>query len=112
MIFRTIDANCSSTYGTISNVCGFITVDTNGKKGPNAFGYDMFTIYITKDRLVPMGTDGDNKPFERSCDRNNANPVSGWTNKFIGCAAWVLYNENMDYLHCDGLSWAGKTKCD
>lgn len=28
-----------------------------------------------------------------------------------GCTAWVIFNENMDYLHCDDLSWNGKTKC-
>ena len=21
------------------------------------------------------------------------------------CTAWVIYNENLDYLHCDDLSW-------
>jgi hypothetical protein len=29
-----------------------------------------------------------------------------------GCTAWILYNENMDYLLCDDLSWGGKTRCD
>ena len=29
-----------------------------------------------------------------------------------GCAAWVIENGNMDYLHCDDLSWDGKRKCD
>ena len=28
-----------------------------------------------------------------------------------GCAAWVLLNENLDYLHCADLSWNGKKKC-
>jgi hypothetical protein len=28
------------------------------------------------------------------------------------CTAWVIYNENMDYLHCDDLNWGGKTKCN
>ncbi len=28
------------------------------------------------------------------------------------CAAWVIYNENLDYLHCNDLAWDGKTKCD
>ncbi|MBE7709487.1 MAG: type II secretion system protein [Cyanobacteria bacterium SIG32] len=27
------------------------------------------------------------------------------------CTAWVIYNKNMDYLHCDDLSWNGKHKC-
>ena len=28
-----------------------------------------------------------------------------------GCTAWVIYKENMDYLHCNDLSWNGKSKC-
>ena len=29
-----------------------------------------------------------------------------------GCAAWIIYNKNMDYLHCrDELSWNGKHSC-
>ena len=26
-------------------------------------------------------------------------------------AAWVILNENMDYLKCKDLSWNGKNKC-
>ena len=26
----------------------------------------------------------------------------------FGCTAWVLFNENMDYLKCSGLDWDGK----
>ena len=29
----------------------------------------------------------------------------------LGCTAWVLYNENMEYLRCSDLSWDGKKKC-
>ena len=25
--------------------------------------------------------------------------------------AWVLHNENLDYLHCNDLSWDGKHSC-
>ena len=29
-----------------------------------------------------------------------------------GCAAWIIINENMDYLHCqDKLRWEGPTSC-
>ena len=27
------------------------------------------------------------------------------------CTAWVIYNKNLDYLHCNDLSWSGKKKC-
>ena len=27
------------------------------------------------------------------------------------CTVWVLYDENMDYLHCNDLSWTGKKTC-
>ena len=29
----------------------------------------------------------------------------------FACAAWVIYNENMDYLHCSDLGWSGRKRC-
>lgn len=42
--------------------------------------------------------------FEDKCDISK--PKTG-----TSCSAWVIYNENMDYIRCSDLSWGGKTKC-
>jgi hypothetical protein len=89
--------------------CGNINVDINGMKGPNQIGRDVFWFYIKKDKILPFGFSGDEAyPFTESCNMTStvANNNGG------GCAAWVIYNENMDYLHCNDLSWDGKIKCD
>lgn len=88
------------TYGAIS-------IDINGFKKPNIFGRDMFTFSFTEQGIVPNGAQIKIKnPFPYSCNRTKC--TYAWCE---GCAAWVIYNENMDYLHCDDLDWNGKTKC-
>ncbi len=41
--------------------------------------------------------------FEDYCNKRNQVHLNGY-----GCTAWVIYNENMDYLHCNDLNWDGK----
>lgn len=95
--------NCSGNRGKIKDVCGFYRIDVNGAKPPNAMGKDIFTFHITKTRLIPAGTEQEGN-FDTSC-RDSKN------HEGRGCTAWVIYNENMDYLHCSNLSWKGKKKC-
>lgn len=102
--------DCSSIQGDgkhLQNICGSIFVDVNGDKNPNVMGRDLFSFYITKYGIIPRGTafhTNANTTFAKDC----ANPATQYG---FSCAAWVLYNENMDYLHCDDLSWDGKRKC-
>ncbi len=110
------DANCSLTEGTsiqMKNVCGNIMVDVNGTKEPNQYGVDTFFIYITKYGLVPHGVAADTSgySFKINCKDKSIGYVSGWSTNGMGCAGWVIYNGNMDYLHCNDLSWTGKKKC-
>ena len=86
------------SYGTIG-------VDINGAKLPNKKGVDTFTFIITEDTILPFGINGtiDTYAFPNACSTTSTNNDA--------CAAWVIYNENMDYLHCSDLSWNGKTKC-
>lgn len=59
-----------------------------------------------------MGIKDDMQEFEKGCNISKDHPYTGFTSeKMFNCAAWVLYNENMDYLHCDDLSWGKKTRC-
>lgn len=86
---------------------GFYRIDVNGKTPPNTLGKDIFTFAIKKNKIVPWGGEIDTDyPFDRFC-----NPKGSGLDQGRGCTAWVIYNENLDYLHCDGLSWNGKTKC-
>ena len=78
------------------------TIDVNGAKKPNMHGKDVFSFYFTKSRVLPYGTQIA-YPFDRYCAKNSS--------ESIGCTAWVLYNENLDYLHCNNLSWSSKTRC-
>jgi len=93
---------CTDRTGSsqaLQNTCSNFYIDTNGMKGPNIIGKDFFLVSLTKYGMIPVGTPregiypfGDNR---------------GW-----GFTAWVIYNENMDYLHCNDLAWGGKTKCN
>lgn len=83
-----------------------IYVDINGFKGPNQLGRDFFYFYINPEKIVPGGAKAleaifPDQKFDENCIQQNG----------YACAAWVIYNENMDYLHCKDLSWDGKHSC-
>lgn len=103
------DQNCADIYGpslALKNTCGSYYIDINGYKNPNQFGKDVFMFRLTKYGIIPYGTPGAGaSTFSSDCENKT-------TSKGYGCTAWVLYNENMDYLRCDDLAWGGKTKCD
>ena len=101
--------DCSAHWGTslaLQNVCGQYRVDVNGYKDPNQIGKDMFLFYLTKYGIIPFGTAND-ATFIFSSHCKDKDSMTGWS-----CAAWVIYNENMDYQRCDGLAWGVKTECD
>lgn len=88
-------------------VCGDIYFDINGFKGPNQYGADWFAFWLTNSGVVPLGTALDTSAtFDTNCKNK---PINSW-----GCTAWVIYNENMDYLKSCGstLSWSGPTSCN
>lgn len=52
--------NCNRTSGTLSNICGYIYVDVNGKPAPNKIGRDYFAFWLYKNSggnliLTPIG---------------------------------------------------------
>jgi len=109
MYIQTRDENCAENQGvgSAANICAFIGVDINGLEKPNVIGRDLFIFMLTKDGIMPRGgkynIGSTNSSFEQNCINRDER---SWA-----CAAWVIYNENMDYLHCDDLSWNGKLKC-
>lgn len=102
------DQNCAQVRGTsveLSNVCALIGLDINGSKPPNQEGIDFFQFYLTKYGIVPLGTQQEtNNSFSATCQDKT-------TGAGYGCTAWAIYNENMDYLKCNNLSWDGPIKC-
>lgn len=93
----------------LKNICGGLHVDINGSKGPNTFGKDFFLFYVTKYGIIPAGSSSDNTEysFSKRCSVAAKNEYANGN----GCTAWVIINENMDYLHCSDLSWTGKHSC-
>lgn len=110
--FYPLSYDCSNSRGTtkqLENACAEVFIDINGSQKPNIFGEDAFGFYMTKFGFYPMGSEQSKNQwlsFETHCSKSKNVSYNGY-----GCTAWVLYNENMDYLHCDDLSWDRKTSC-
>ena len=101
-----------STCQNKDDMCGDFGIDINGiMNPPNSVGQDIFYFAVYPDRVVPRGSSLETLlSFDKSCNRTNA--VVGSSQLGYGCAAWVIEKGNLDYLHCDDLSWSGKQKCD
>lgn len=94
--------NCARP-GEILSYCGEFAVDINGDAVPNILGQDVFYFYNTPKGVIPFGYRGDTRtPFSACANKSGAG---------YQCTAWIIENENMDYLRCDDLSWEGKHKC-
>lgn len=85
--------------------------DVNGSKGPNEYGKDLFRfnrgILSNGISIITPGV-GTNMEdsFNNSCKDFNTNSKSG-----LGCASWVVYRGNMNYLKCNTkLTW-NMNKC-
>ncbi|MFR1671757.1 MAG: prepilin-type N-terminal cleavage/methylation domain-containing protein [Candidatus Gastranaerophilaceae bacterium] len=108
-------SDCGTSVGQLhERLCGYIYVDINGKTKPNTIGKDVFCFHMAKNYIVPCGIEGDpQKPFSPADDIYSGNDACTLTNGGGGCTAWVLHNENMDYLKCaDKLSWDGNKTCN
>lgn len=102
---------CKQSYGysdALDNICGEYIVDVNGYKGPNQYGKDTFIFYLTKFGIIPAGS-----PLEggQYAFTNDTGCQDKSTSYGTGCAAWVIFNNNQDYLDCNDLNWGVKTKC-
>lgn len=84
--------------------CAKVFVDVNGYRGPNQAGYDIFSFYLQKGRIMPFGYEGDSiEPFDTT-------KLSTSVGEFV--TAWVLVNENMDYKRCpEKLGWDKASSC-
>ena len=90
-----------------------IFVDINGEKGPNALGRDVFGFKIHNTKIAGLGnTTEPYYTFQRMCNISKTNDIWDGNTNGSACTAWILENDNMDYLHCSNLSWTGKRKCN
>ena len=90
-----------------TGACGAIWVDINGMSPPNTMDKDLFKFRIFRNGIAPNGLPADKvwvNEFESQCLGKRY--YNGGA-----CAGWVVINGNLDYLHCDDLSWGGKHKC-
>lgn len=109
------DQNCTYNWGTsphLQTICAHIAVDINGYKKPNTLGKDVFSFYLTKYGIIPTGTALETAAynFNSACVKDKGH-IGTWGANGEGCAAWIIYNENMDYLRCKDLNWNTKTSC-
>lgn len=106
---RCVSGSMGSTTA-LKNVCGVIRADVNGFKGPNIQGKDFFQFWLTKYGVIPMGSQAETgSPFIGYCLNS-----SGTFNTGQSCVAWVLYNENLDYMKCPVSlknGWNGPSTC-
>ena len=115
ILIRVWNANCSLSYADLSrnDTCGELHVFLRPFATSFKSGIDEFAFYITRRGIYPYGTPNSPIKFERACNKSITAPYpdfSGSSNMYA-CAAWVIHNENLDYLHCDDLSWTGKHRC-
>ena len=77
-----------------------VVVDTNGKKGPNRLGYDVFQIPLDNKVGLAFAPSVYNNLFKARCNivlgKDRAGIYDG-----INCYAWVLKHGNMDYKYRD-----------
>ena len=97
-------------FGSYSHRCAEVRIDINGLAKPNRFNEDYFDFELLQDGLIPSGSPKeviDAVTFEGKCLGERVIADGGG-----GCSAWVIYNKNMDYLHCpDKLGWDKASSC-
>lgn len=82
--FNSYTSNCGTTRGSLTNICGFMHIDLNGKSGPNMYGKDFLVVWLVNNsgqyRLLPIGANSDGY----AC--GSADVYAG-----EGCSAEALY---------------------
>ena len=87
----------------------YVSLNKCMNKGKCTLGKDTFyfQIYFSPAKIVPEGSPTVTPTrFKEYCNKGTPHKDNG-----RGCTAWVLQNENMDYMHCDDLDWNTKIRC-
>lgn len=92
-------SGANSEYTISTGNYGQIFVDINGKNPPNILGRDVFSFIIRKDAVIARGAINPGGNSSSKYDkRGYCNKNSGVGHNGLGCTAWVIYQENFDYL--------------
>lgn len=96
-----------STCVNDKSYCGDFYINTSSKdykkyddNKNKILNDNIFAFKLHKNRISPVGIT--NNEFKNYC-------LTG--KNYSKCTGWIILNGNMDYLHCNDLSWDGKTKC-
>jgi len=90
-----------------TDLCTVIGVYLPNNDKKYYLGHNYFYFYLGKNKVYAAGYRNDLiNSFDTMCNISNNSYGNG-----RGCTAWIVENGNMDYLHCDDLSWDGKRKC-
>ena len=80
---------------------------TQYDKKKTIIGKNTFFFEFQKKGLIPEGKTDGAESFDKCDPSYTDNTMAG-----RGCTAWVIYNKNMDYLHCrEKLGWDKKHSC-
>ena len=97
---------CATTYDSATKkwvgsgeYIGTILVDTNGKKGPNRYGYDVFELNFGKNGLLISEYRG--CPMEGYINGKASSDCLNPQGKGLRCSTWVLKYNNMNYKYRD-----------
>ncbi len=99
------------SFGCWNSDIGDIYVILPGSKDA-ILGKTRFYFNMNSKGLIPFGMQNTSHyaTFEDYCNPDASLARLGFYGQ--GCTAWVIYNKNLDYLHCrDKLSWDGAHSC-
>ena len=95
------NSTCTASAGTsvsqdLKEICGTVLVDIDGpSKGKAMHGLDLFTFYVTRKGIYPVGTADDTVfKYVDNCTKKGAPTTAANSSS---CTAWVVYNANLDY---------------
>ena len=99
----------SSGWIENGNMDIYVSLNKCMNKGKCTLGKDTFyfQMYFSEAKIVPEGS----PTYSTTYFKNLCNKGITDKNNGRGCTAWVLQNENMDYMHCDDLDWNTKIRC-
>lgn len=83
---------CEGVSGSLTNICGWMFIDINGKSGPNSYGRDFLGLWIRRENnnyeVYPMGITSPSDGL--TCQTASA----AWTTS-MGCSAIALTDGSM-----------------
>ena len=115
-----MSGGCNSAAFTLAEVLitlgiiGVVAAMTIPAVSKNVYGKNIFSFLLTSKVIIPagIGNYSDNHtnntfPFDVYCVDDSGKLKCG-----MGCTAWVLQNQNFDYLKCpEKLGWDKASSC-